>query len=57
MICPFCESKNIAEILYGMPCMDEELKKDIEEGNIYLGGCCFSGEEPLYHCNDCGKDF
>ena len=25
--------------LYGMPAMDEELRKDIDNGKIVLGGC------------------
>lgn len=55
--CPFCGSKNIAEYLYGLPCFNEALEKDLEAKRIILGGCMIDGSEPDYHCNDCEKDF
>lgn len=64
--CPRCGSKNVAEILYGMPAYDEELQKKLDKGMIVLGGCCINsadinGEQvnvmPSMHCNDCKKDF
>ncbi len=56
-VCPFCGSHNAAEYLYGMPVMSEELQKDLEDNKVILGGCCISDEEPVYHCNECDKDF
>lgn len=55
--CPFCGSKNIAEYLYGLPCFNKALEKDLEAKRIILGGCMIDGSEPIYHCNDCEKDF
>lgn len=55
--CPKCGSKDIAEILWGMPVYDEKLIHDLEEGRIVLGGCCITGEDPDWHCNDCGYEF
>lgn len=64
--CPRCGSKNVAEILYGMPAYDDELQKKLDEGKIVLGGCCIctadiNGKQvevtPSMHCNDCKKDF
>ena len=55
--CPFCGSKNIAEYLYGLPCFNEALEKDLEAKRIILGGCMIDGSEPSYHCNDCERDF
>ncbi len=55
--CPYCNSKNIADILYGMPAFNEQMKKDIEDGKLVLGGCCVDERNPDYHCNDCGREF
>jgi len=55
--CPWCGSNNVAEILYGLPAMDENLRKDIDEGRIYIGGCVVSDYSPQYHCNNCKKEF
>ena len=55
--CPDCGSRNIASYLYGMPVMDEKLERDIAEKKVICAGCCVSEDDPLYRCNDCGKDF
>ena len=57
MKCPRCGSKNIAEILYGLPDYNEELQSEIKEGKLRLGGCCASELDPKYYCNDCKKGF
>ncbi len=55
--CPKCGSMKIAPILYGMPVFDEEMERKLKNQEIYLGGCCVSDNDPLYHCFECGKDF
>lgn len=55
--CPHCGSTNVAGILWGMPMFDEELRHELDEGRIVLGGCCVSGADPDWHCNDCGHEF
>ena len=55
--CPYCGSGNYAEYVWGMPYMSDELRREMEEGKIVLGGCCITGEDPAYHCRDCGGDF
>ncbi|MBR2842488.1 MAG: hypothetical protein IKF06_04340 [Lachnospiraceae bacterium] len=55
--CPKCGNKNYAQILYGMPAMNEQLQKDIEAKRVVIGGCLFSGFDPQYSCNDCGTRF
>lgn len=55
--CPECGSKDIAEMLWGMPVYDEKLIHGLEEGRIVLGGCCVTGDDPDWHCNDCGCEF
>ena len=51
--CPECGSKKVASILYGLPMFDEELKRRINAGEIVLGGCCVTGDDPLWRCVDC----
>ena len=57
IICPYCGSEWIADILYGEPAFDDELEELLEKGEIHLGGCCIFRDSPKYHCNDCKKDF
>jgi len=38
------EGKSVATILYGRPLFSKELKKEIDEGCIVLGGCTTSGD-------------
>lgn len=56
-ICPNCGSEVVAPILYGMPLMDEEMERCLENREVYLGGCCVSENDPQYHCFACGEDF
>ena len=51
--CPKCGSKKVASILYGLPMFDEEPKRRINAVEIVLGGCCISGDDPLWYCNAC----
>lgn len=55
--CPKCGSEKIAPILYGMPAFDEEMEQKLKSQEHYLGGCCVTDSDPLYHCFGCGKDF
>ncbi len=55
--CPRCGSKDVAEILRGLPVFSEELEKALADHKIILGGCCITGNDPSAHCNACGKDF
>lgn len=52
--CPKC-GKNLVEIVYGMPA--PELFEAAERGEVILGGCCFSGDDPKYHCKNCNIDY
>lgn len=53
--CPVCGSNDIVKILYGMPTY--ETFQAAERGEISLGGCCISDNDPKWHCRACGKDF
>ena len=57
--CPYCGSTNTSEYIYGFPVLDDEMKKQIESGEIILGGCEIdpSGSMPERKCIACGKDF
>lgn len=52
-ICPSCNSKNVATILWGYPLETAELNKALQENKIILGGCCVSEDEPTWQCTDC----
>lgn len=56
-VCPYCQSEDVAEYIWGEPCLDEDLFKAIDNGEVVLGGCCVSDHDPQYHCNTCHKDF
>jgi uncharacterized Zn finger protein len=58
IICPFCSSQKTAEILYGMPDPgSKKLQEDLDSGKTVLGGCVIDKNLPLYHCNNCGKNW
>jgi hypothetical protein len=50
--CPHCGSGKVVPIAYGLPTSGagEESKR----GEIVLGGCCVSGDDPEWFCRDCG---
>ena len=53
--CPKCGSLDVVPILYGYP-MPETMEA-AERGEIELGGCCVSGDDPRKHCKACGEQF
>lgn len=53
--CPDCGSTDTVKILYGMPTY--EAFEAVERGEISLGGCCISDNNPTRHCKTCGQDF
>lgn len=55
--CPQCGGSNVAEILWGLPVFNEELERKLDEGSIVLGGCCITGDDPEWRCNNCGCEF
>lgn len=55
--CPYCGSKDTAYIYYGLPVMDDELKKRVDEGKVVIGGCKVSSTNPTRYCNHCKKSF
>lgn len=55
-ICPYCNSKDVAKILYGYPSGDMIMLE--AAGRVKLGGCLIDIEySPEYHCNNCKKQW
>ena len=52
-ICPSCNGKNVAVILWGYPLETAELTKALHENKIILGGCCTSENDPTWQCTGC----
>ena len=52
--CPKCGDQ-LVEIVYGMP--GPELFEASERGEVILGGCCITGDDPKYHFNKCKLDY
>ena len=51
--CPACGSGPVADILWGMPEMSPRLEEDLAAGRVILGGCCVSGDDPIWACASC----
>ncbi|MBQ3476078.1 hypothetical protein IJH26_01030 [Candidatus Saccharibacteria bacterium] len=47
--------ENLIEIIYGMP--GPELFEAEERGEVILGGCCVSDDDPKYRCKKCDIDY
>jgi len=54
-MCMQCKSANVAEIIYGLCDVDDELEQAINKKEIILGGCLIGSDDPKWCCNDCGK--
>ena len=52
-VCPRCQSRNIAEILWGMPAFTDELQTALRRHEVVLGGCCIEPPVPAWQCQDC----
>ena len=53
--CPKCNSKKIAEILYGI--VDyEDVKDELEAEQIVLGGCVQEIGGPVWQCTNCNEE-
>ena len=55
--CPKCGSEKIAPILYGKPALDEEMEQQLNDQELYLGGCCVTDDSSQFHCFGCGINF
>jgi hypothetical protein len=55
--CPACGSTRVARILYGLPAYDDELRRELDEGRVVLGGCCIDEDMPTRECLECGHSW
>ena len=55
--CLACGAKGAARILYGLPLFSPELDALLDKGELVLGGCVISEDDPEWHCNSCGHDW
>lgn len=55
--CPKCGCGSVARIAWSMPAYSEELMEDLDAGRVHIGGCCVTGEDPEWHCNDCEHEW
>ena len=53
--CPECGSSEVIPIAYGMP--GHELLEASERGEVEIGGCLISGDDPKHRCRACGHRF
>ena len=53
-ICPNCGGI-LLDIIYGMP--DYTIGEKAMKGEVYLGGCMISGNDPIFHCNNCRRSY
>jgi hypothetical protein len=53
--CPSCESNEIARIIYGY--REPELFEDKDRGDVVLGGCCVTENDPEWHCRACEHEW
>jgi hypothetical protein len=49
--CPECRSLEVIPIVYGLP--GTELTEQAERGEVALGGCILTGNDPAWHCTAC----
>ncbi len=55
--CPECGSERVARILYGLPDLSEELERQLDGGEVVLGGCMVSGDDPSWRCVECRHEW
>lgn len=55
--CPKCGCERIARIIWGNPVYYEGLIQEFDEGRVYIRGCCNTGDDQEWHCNECGAEY
>ena len=53
-VCPRCGGK-VVPILYGEP--NKQAYEEYLQGNVALGGCCVTGNDPDWECLGCEQQF
>ena len=55
--CPVCGASAVAEILYALPAVDDELARALDAGHVVLGGCCVWDGMPQWRCGNCSYEW
>jgi len=55
--CPKCGFSPVASILYGLPALDEELERKLNDKSLALGGCVVDIDDPKWKCTSCDTEF
>ena len=53
--CPKCQSENTIDIVFGYP--TRSTMKKAERGEVWLGGCCITNNDPQWYCKGCKREF
>jgi hypothetical protein len=57
MKCTQCNGTSVAEIIYGLCDITDELDQAINKKEIILGGCLITNHDSKWECNDCGEQW
>ena len=57
MKCPQCNGTSVAELIYGLCDITDELEQAINKKQIILGGCLITDHDSKWECNDCGENW
>ena len=55
--CPQCGTARVARILYGLPILDDDLRLELSEKKVILGGCVIGQGSPTHQCVECGHSW
>lgn len=52
--CPRCGSSRQSLIVYGLVLLTDEVRAQLHDGSLALGGCAITANDPEWACRDCG---
>jgi ribosomal protein L37AE/L43A len=55
--CPFCKSVDVKRYAYGLLAFNSKAEEEQFKADHILAGCEITPTAPLYHCDNCKKDF
>src|SRR5688572_2925018 len=55
--CPLCGSNNAAQIEYGLRPSNPEYFFEEDFQPRVFGGCCVTGDDPMWRCRACGNSY
>ncbi len=51
-VCPECGTDQVVPMVFGLP--GPELAEEAQRGEVELGGCSITGDDPEWACRECG---